>query len=77
MFSTSFSGGYNAYAQRQSAVEKANKSKEIATNFPKLGKKAALSEALRQYGISKSAESIPTDTNVVESSSRMTGAPIK
>jgi hypothetical protein len=54
-----------------------NNAKEIATNFPKLGKKAALAEALRQYGISKSAESMPTDTNVVESSSRMTGAKIK
>ena len=54
-----------------------NNAKEIATNFPKLGKKAALSEALRQYGISKSAENMPTDTNVVESSSRMTGAKIK
>ena len=58
-----------------------NNAKEIATNFPKLGKKAALAEALRQYGISKSAESMPTgtptDTNVVESSSQMTGAPIK
>ncbi len=54
-----------------------NSAKEIATNFPKLGKKAALAEALRQYGISQSAENMPTDTNVVESSSRMTGAPIK
>jgi len=54
-----------------------NNAKEIATNFPKLGKKAALAEALRQYGISKSAESMPTDTNVVESSFRMTGAKIK
>jgi hypothetical protein len=54
-----------------------NNAKEIATNFPKLGKKAALAEALRQYGISKSAENMPTDTNVVESSSRMTGAKIK
>ena len=54
-----------------------NNAKEIATNFPKLGKKAALAEALRQYGISQSAENMPTDTNVVESSSRMTGAPIK
>ena len=54
-----------------------NNAKEIATNFPKLGKKAALSEALRQYGISQSAENMPTDTNVVESSSRMTGAKIK
>jgi len=54
-----------------------NNAKEIATNFPKLGKKAALAEALRQYGISKSTENMPTDTNVVESSSRMTGAPIK
>ncbi len=58
-----------------------NSAKEIATNFPKLGKKAALDEALRQYGISKSAESMPTetptDTDVIESSSRMTGAKIK
>lgn len=58
-----------------------NSAKEIATNFPKLGKKAALDEALRQYGISKSAESTPTetptDTDVIESSSRMTGAKIK
>jgi len=54
-----------------------NNAKEIATNRPKLGKKAALSEALRQYGISQSQENVPTDTNVVESSSRMTGAPIK
>ncbi len=54
-----------------------NNAKEIATNFPKLGKKAALAEALRQYGISQSVENMPTDTNVVESSSRMTGAPIK
>lgn len=58
-----------------------NSAKEIATNFPKLGKKGALAEALRQYGISKSAESMPTgtptDTNIVESSSRMTGAKIR
>ena len=58
-----------------------NSAKEIATNFPKLGKKGALAEALRQYGISKSAESTstgtPTDTDVIESSSRMTGAKIK
>ena len=58
-----------------------NSAKEIATNFPKLGKKGALAEALRQYGISKSEESTstgtPTDTNVIESSSRMTGAKIK
>jgi len=58
-----------------------NSAKEIATNFPKLGKKSALDEALRQYGINKSAESMPTgtptDTNVVESSSQMTGAKIK
>mgnify|MGYP001583321179 FL=1 len=58
-----------------------NSAKEIATNFPNLGKKGALAEALRQYGISKSAESMPTgtptDTNVIESSSRMTGKKIK
>jgi len=58
-----------------------NSAKEIATNFPNLGKKGALAEALRQYSISKSAESTstgtPTDTNVIESSSRMTGKKIK
>ena len=58
-----------------------NTAKEIATNFPKLGKKAALAEALRQYGISKSAENMPTetptDTSVIESSSRMTGKKIR
>jgi hypothetical protein len=58
-----------------------NSAKEIATNFPKLGKKGALAEALRQYGISKSAGSTstetPTDTNVIESSSRMTGKKIR
>ena len=54
-----------------------NTAKEIATNRPELGKKGALTEALRQYGMGKSAESMPTDTNVVESSSLMTGAKIK
>ena len=52
-----------------------NNAKEIATNFPKLGKKAALSEALRQYGISKSAERMPTDA-VINESQEMIGAPI-
>ena len=54
-----------------------NNAKEIATNFPKLGKKGALAQALRQYGIGKSAENLPTDDDVVTSSSRMTGAKIK
>ena len=54
-----------------------NNAKEIATNFPELGKKGALAEALRQYGIGKSAENLPTDDDVVTSSSRMTGAKIK
>lgn len=52
-----------------------NNAKEIATNFPKLGKKAALAEALRQYGISKSAENMPTDA-VTNESQEMIGAPI-
>ena len=54
-----------------------NNAKEIATNFPELGKKGALAQALRQYGIGKSAENLPTDDDVVTSSSRMTGAKIK
>jgi hypothetical protein len=58
-----------------------NSAKEIATNFPKLGKKGALAEALRQYGINKSTGSTstetPTDTDVIESSSLMTGKKIR
>lgn len=52
-----------------------NNAKEIFTNKPELGKKGALDIALRQYGMSQSGVDTPTD--VVESSSRMTGAPIR
>ena len=52
-----------------------NNAKEIFTNKPALGKKGALDIALRQYGMSQSEVDTPTD--VVESSSQMTGAPIR
>ena len=49
-----------------------NNAKEIFTNKPELGKKGALDIALRQYSMSDSTEETPTD-----SSSQMTGAPIR
>lgn len=54
-----------------------NNAKEIFTNRPELGKKGALDEAVRLYGISQANEGLPTDEGVMESSSRMTGATIK
>ena len=49
-----------------------NNAKEIFTNKPELGKRGALDIALRQYSMSDSTGETPTD-----SSSQMTGAPIK
>jgi hypothetical protein len=64
-------------------IDKADKLKifynaeDLYTNNPKLGRQAALMEAIRQYGIAQNPVTTGTDQSVQQSSSKMTGAPIR
>lgn len=64
-------------------IDKADKLKifynaeDLYTNNPQIGRQAALMEAIRQYGIAQNPVTTGTDQSVQQSSSKMTGAPIK
>ena len=64
-------------------IDKADKLKifynaeDMYTNRPEIGRQAALLEAIRQYGIAQNPVTEGVDQSVQQSSSQMTGAPIK
>lgn len=64
-------------------IDKADKLKifynaeDMYTNNPEMGRQAALLEAIRQYGIAQNPVTEGVDQSVQQSSSKMTGAPIR
>jgi hypothetical protein len=64
-------------------IDKADKLKifynaeDMYTNKPEMGRQAALLEAIRQYGIAQNPVTEGVDQSVQQSSSKMTGAPIR